>query len=79
MTTAKLFQNGRSQAVRLPKEFRFSGKVVYIKKMGNGVLLLPTEGGTWDAFFEARKRMPADFMAGGREQLPIQERDALLP
>jgi antitoxin VapB len=43
MTTAKLFQTGRSQAVRLPKEFRFEGKEVYIKRVGNGVLLLPME------------------------------------
>ncbi len=35
MKTAKLFTNGRSQAVRLPKEFRFEGSLVYIKRMGN--------------------------------------------
>jgi antitoxin VapB len=39
--TAKLFQNGRSQAVRLPKAFRFEGDEVYIKRVGNGVLLIP--------------------------------------
>jgi len=38
---AKLFQNGRSQAVRLPKEFRFEGDRVRIRRMGNGVLLEP--------------------------------------
>ena len=41
MDTAKLFQNGRSQAVRLPKSFRFEGDEVYIKRVGNGVLLIP--------------------------------------
>lgn len=41
MNTAKLFINGKSQAVRLPKEFRFEGKEVYIKKTKEGVLLLP--------------------------------------
>jgi antitoxin VapB len=39
--TAKLFQNGRSQAVRLPREFRFEGDRVRIRRVGNGVLLEP--------------------------------------
>lgn len=41
---AKLFMNGRSQAVRLPKEFRFEGTEVRIRKSGNGVLLEPVGG-----------------------------------
>lgn len=41
MDTARLFQSGRSQAVRLPKEYRFSGSEVAVKHFGNGVLLLP--------------------------------------
>ena len=52
MNTAKLFQTGRSQAVRLPKEFRFEGKEVYIKRVGNGVLLLPKEN-PWQSLFES--------------------------
>lgn len=43
MDTARLFQSGRSQAVRLPKEFRFSGTEVGVKHFGNGVLLMPTD------------------------------------
>jgi antitoxin VapB len=43
MKTAKLFKIGRSQAVRLPKAFRFEGKEVYIKRVENGVLLMPIE------------------------------------
>ena len=43
MNTARLFQSGRSQAVRLPKEFRFGGTEVGVKHVGNGVLLIPTE------------------------------------
>ena len=43
MTTAKIFQNGKSQAVRLPKEFRFEGKEVRISRVGNGVLLKPVK------------------------------------
>lgn len=41
MQTAKLFMNGKSQAVRLPKEFRFEGEEVFIKKQGNSVVLTP--------------------------------------
>jgi antitoxin VapB len=43
MDTARLFQSGRSQAVRLPKAYRFSGTEVIVKHFGNGVLLLPIE------------------------------------
>jgi antitoxin VapB len=43
MDTARLFQSGRSQAVRLPKEYRFSGTEVAVKHFGNGVLLLPVD------------------------------------
>jgi len=43
MNTARLFRSGRSQAVRLPKEFRFSGTEVAVRHFGNGVLLLPKD------------------------------------
>ena len=43
MDTARLFQSGRSQAVRLPKEFRFAGTSVGVRHFGNGVLLLPVD------------------------------------
>jgi antitoxin VapB len=43
MQTAKIFKNGKSQAVRLPKEFRFEGDEVFIKKQGNSVILTPKE------------------------------------
>ena len=43
MDTARLFQSGRSQAVRLPKEFRFAGTKVAVRHFGNGVLLLPLD------------------------------------
>jgi antitoxin VapB len=50
-TTAKLFINGRSQAVRLPKEFRFKGKEVKIRKEGRKVILEPSETSDWPAGF----------------------------
>jgi antitoxin VapB len=43
MDTARLFQSGRSQAVRLPKEYRFAGTEVVVQHFGNGVLLLPLD------------------------------------
>jgi len=48
---AKLFKNGRSQAVRLPKQFRFEGKEVRIKKEGNRVILEPLEKEVWSSGF----------------------------
>ena len=53
MDTAKLFMNGRSQAVRLPKEYRFRGSRVYVRKVGKGVLLMPEEE-TWDTLMKKR-------------------------
>ena len=71
--TAKLFKSGRSQAVRLPKEFRFEGKEVRIRRHGNGVLLEPMEIDL-DALFAKLDRYGTDFPE--REpQPPMQERD----
>jgi antitoxin VapB len=56
MQTAKLFKNGRSQAVRLPKEFRFEGDEVYVRREGRSVVLSPKEtakAGVWQDFFDA--------------------------
>lgn len=61
MKTAKLFQNGQSQAVRLPKEFRFEGDEVFIKKSGNIVVLIPTAH-SWDALFSSLDKFSSDFM-----------------
>ena len=74
MKTAKLFKNGQSQAVRLPKEFRFDGSQVYIKKVGNAVLLMP-EHGTWDLLFESLGQFSSDFLEE-RNQPAGQERAA---
>ncbi len=71
MKTAKLFKNGDSQAVRLPKEFRFSGTEVWIRKSGNAVVLLPKRA-TWESMLAARARFTPDFMRE-REQPPEAE------
>ena len=51
IATAKVFETGRSQAVRLPKEFRFDTDEVYIEKEGNRVILIPKPKVTWEKFF----------------------------
>ena len=53
MKTAKLFENGRSQAVRLPKECRFSGEEVIVNKIGELVTLMP-EGNQWEGYADCR-------------------------
>ncbi len=75
MQTAKLFKNGRSQAVRLPKEYQFSGSEVFIQKHGDAVLLLPQEK-IWELFLEGINGFSDDFMEDGREQGPMQERES---
>jgi len=73
METAKIFQNGRSQAVRLPKEFRFKGKEVYIHREGSKIIL-SEKPESWDAFFLSKKTPTPDFMQR-REQLAPEERN----
>ena len=73
MMTAKLFKNGRSQAVRLPKECRFNADEVAINKVGDIVILMPKEN-KWSGFLNSLDLFSDDFMADGREQPPIQER-----
>ena len=58
---AKLFRNGDSQAVRLPKEFRFEGSEVLIRKLGDGVVLLPATQ-SWDTLVASLAKFPDDFM-----------------
>lgn len=70
----KLFKTGRSQAIRLPKEFRFQGDKVRLKRVGRGVLIEPLEFDV-DAWFAEMARIDkSDFMNQRPEQPPIQER-----
>ena len=64
-STAKIFKNGQSQAVRLPKEFRFENQEeLFIKKSGDGVLLLPKNDKTvWDHMFDSLHEFSDDFMS----------------
>ena len=70
--TAKLFKNGRSQAVRLPVQFRFKGSEVFVTRVGDKVIL-SAKPASWDDFFDAKPGVPVDFMAG-RKDLPAQKR-----
>ncbi len=76
MMTAKVFENGRSQAIRLPKECRFSSDEVMVNKIGDIVILLPKEN-KWDSFMKAIDLFSDDFMAEGRSSDFQSERESL--
>ncbi len=75
METARLFKNGQSQAVRLPKDFRFEGEKVFIKRVGNAVVLIPYQE-SWETLLESLDQFSDDFMEV-REQPPTQHRESL--
>jgi antitoxin VapB len=75
MVTAKVFQNGRSQAIRLPKEFRVSSHEVYLKKTPEGFLVIAKD--PWELFREGIEEISGDFMTSGRDQSPPQQRKPL--
>ena len=75
-TTAKLFRNGASQAVRLPKEFRFRGREVCIKHVGSAVLLFP-KGTDWNLMGEAIGKVDKDFLADRNQPASAEERRPL--
>jgi len=76
METAKLFANGRSQAVRLPKAFRFEGNEVYIKKVPEGVLLMSQKQSVWDTWEKNLMKYEEPFMITRNqpEQQQVRER-----
>ncbi len=76
MRAAKLFRNGDSQAVRLPKEFRFQGTEVLIERVGRAVVLWPREAG-WEPLLASLEGFSRDFMHE-REQPPLDEPEANL-
>ena len=76
MMTAKVFENGRSQAVRLPKECRFDTDEVAVNRIGDVVLLMPKTN-KWDSFMQAIDMFSDDFMEDGRSDWVEQEREEL--
>ncbi len=73
MTIAKVFQNGRSQAIRLPKEFRVNAPEVYLKPTPEGFLVIPRD--PWEIFFDGVEGLSDDFFSTGRRQPPLEKRD----
>jgi antitoxin VapB len=74
MRTAKIFQSGNSQAVRIPKEFKLEGDRVEIQKRRNALVLSPTKK-SWAALIASLDKFTDDFMKGGRKQHAVQKRD----
>jgi antitoxin VapB len=77
MDRAKLFQTGRSQAVRLPKAYRFDGQEVIVKQLGNGVLLIPVDD-PWSMLESGLDMFEPGFRIE-RDQADVQRREELLP
>ncbi len=71
--TARVFKNGQSQAIRLPKAFRFSSKEVFIRREGEDVIISPKPD-SWEDYFSSDRRPTSDFMKK-RDQLEIEERE----
>lgn len=76
METAKVFENGRSQAVRLPKRFRFDVDEVVVQQLGDAVLLVPKKA-LLDTFMDGVNSFTDDIFADGRQQEAQEERDTL--
>jgi len=77
MDTARIFQSGRSQAVRLPKEYRFAGTEVVVKHFGIGVLLLPIDN-PWETLAAGLAAFEPGFELT-RQQPEAQVREAIQP
>ena len=76
IATAKVFKNGASQAVRLPKEFRFDSDEVCIKRVGSAVLLFP-KATAWDLMGRAIDNFDEDFMAQRNQPQHADQRKPL--
>jgi antitoxin VapB len=77
MKTAKLFRNGQSQAVRLPQEFRFEGNEVFVKRMGNAVVLIPKKY-SWDTLLNSLSLFSEDLMLERNQPQDQQTRPGIL-
>ncbi|MBP8130915.1 MAG: AbrB/MazE/SpoVT family DNA-binding domain-containing protein [Candidatus Hydrogenedentes bacterium] len=76
MHTAKVFPNGRSQAVRLPKEFQFAADEVYVNRIGNVVVLFPREKG-WETLVRSLELFSSDFMRDRGQARRAEARESL--
>lgn len=76
METAKIFENGKSQAVRLPKKFRLSGSEVFVQRLGDSVMLTPKDA-VWQTFLNGINGFTEDIFEDGRMQDIQAERESL--
>lgn len=76
METAKIFENGRSQAVRLPKKFRLAGDEVFVQRLGSAVMLIPKDA-SWQTFLNGLNSFSDDFFENGREPEAPTARESL--
>jgi antitoxin VapB len=76
MLKTKVFKSGNSQAIRLPKEYQVDDKELYIQKIGNTIILLPTSN-PWEAFERSLTEFSDDFMGTGRQEPGNQTREGL--
>jgi antitoxin VapB len=72
MAIAKVFRTGRSQAIRLPKEFRVESDEVHLKRTEDGFLVITKD--PWDVFFEGVEQLSDEFLARERVQPPLESR-----
>jgi antitoxin VapB len=73
MAVAKVFRTGRSQAIRLPKEFRVEADKVRLKRTGEGFLVITKD--PWEIFFEGVEQLSDSFSGGERVQPELESRD----
>jgi len=77
METAKLFKNGRSQAVRLPRKYSLPGDEVYIKKINGVVMLIPKNEDPWQPLIDSFDKFSDDFFNFSRDQGIAEKRDKI--
>ena len=73
MAFARVFQTGRSQAIRLPKEFRVDADTVHLERTAEGFLVITKD--PWDVFFEGVEQLSDQFMGGARVQPALESRE----
>jgi antitoxin VapB len=77
METAKLFKNGRSQAVRLPRKYSLPGEEVYIKKVNGVVMLIPKDEDPWKPLVDSFDKFSDDFFNFSRDQGIVEKRNRI--
>ena len=75
METAKLFDNGNSQAIRLPKKYKLKGKEAYITKVGDAIVILPMKQ-KWNSLIDSLDKFSVDFLTK-RIQPELETRDEI--